>query len=378
MNGDDIPTPMPLSPTPNVAVKNSSSSQGLSLYFLFEYWRDAVPDRVARTVEDFERRVKQMDELTGHKPADQLTKADFIAFRDSILAKGNTTATAEKDLSFLKAIMGYAHESDKIPNNPAAGIKVKKAKVSKSGLRELELADLVKLFSSPIYTENKRPQGGGGGAAAWLPLLGLYSGACLEDLCQLRPDDVQDRGGMHFLRIRDYEDETSGISTHVKTEESRRNLPVHAELIRAGFLTYVEYVRSQGEVWLFLRLSVDRFGNRGGNWSKWWARWRNRLGVSGRQKCFHAFRHNFKSACREAGIEEEGHDALTGHSGNGNIGRDYGKFSLRALTAVMMKVTHDGFKFNWVWQPSEAIWLPYKRKLVPGAKVARKATRTTS
>ena len=40
-------------------------------------------------------------------------------------------------------------------------------------------------------------------------------------------------------------------------------------------------------------------------------------------KDFHSFRHGFKDACRAARIGEEGHDALTGHTGGG-IGRDYG------------------------------------------------------
>jgi integrase len=41
-------------------------------------------------------------------------------------------------------------------------------------------------------------------------------------------------------------------------------------------------------------------------------------------KTFHSFRHTFKRACREAGISEEIHHALTGHSGGG-VGRSYGR-----------------------------------------------------
>ena len=43
-----------------------------------------------------------------------------------------------------------------------------------------------------------------------------------------------------------------------------------------------------------------------------------------RSKTFHSFRHTFKRACRKAGLAEEIHHALTGHSGGG-VGRAYGR-----------------------------------------------------
>lgn len=359
-------TPLPHRPT---------ESAGITLHALFEYWRDAVTGRPARTVEDFERRVKQIDELTGHKPADQLVKADFVNFRDAMLAKGKATTTVEKDLSFLKTIMRYAHKSDKIPQNPTDGIKVSQRKVSQSPQRALDMSDVTTLFNSPIYTKHERPHGGGRDAAAWVPLLSLYAGARLEELCQLRVDDIQQQDEIHFMRIIDLDDEAAGIHTNVKTDESRRRVPIHPVLIEAGFLAYVAYIKAQEQDWLFPHLNPDRYGKRGGNWSKWWARWRTTLGVCGRQKCYHAFRHNFKSACRDSEIGEDLHDALTGHNGGG-VGRDYGTFSLKALDTAMRKLRHPGLTFTWVWQPSTERWAqttrPVRRSKVSAGGVERR------
>ena len=72
--------------------------------------------------------------------------------------------------------------------------------------------------------------------------------------------------------------------------------------------------------------------------------------VSGCQKCFHAFRHVYKTACRGAGIGEDLHDAITGHR-KGHEGRKYGKFSLNALQEAVNKVAYPEFKLDWVWQP---------------------------
>jgi hypothetical protein len=48
-------------------------------------------------------------------------------------------------------------------------------------------------------------------------------------------------------------------------------------------------------------------------WSKWFGR-HLRLTV-GIAKVFHSLRHTFKRMCRDAGLPEEMHDALTGHAG---------------------------------------------------------------
>ena len=358
MHGEVVTTPPPpalsangrVVPAPTItALPNGAVTTDVTLYSLFEYWRDAVPGRPLRTVEDFKRRVQQMDALTGNKPANLLTKSDFVLFRDAMIAKGKATTTVEKDLSFLKTIMRYAHESDKIPSNPTEALKVSKRKVSSKVRRRLQIDDVCKVFGSSIYTADERPKGGGCDAAAWVPLIGLYTGARLEEVCQLRLADIQKRDGINFFNIIDLDDDDLNIKTSVKTDDSRRQVPIHAELIKAGFLDYVAHIKAQGHDWLFPHLQPDRYGKRGGNWSKWWARWRQSLGVAGASKCYHAFRHTFKTACRQADVEEETHDALTGHSGGG-IGRDYGEYPLSTLNRAIQKVRFPGFDLKWAWK----------------------------
>jgi len=364
MHGEVVPTPispaLPANGRAALAPAAAASPSGavtadVTLYSLFEYWRDAVQGRPLRTVEDFMRRVQQMDALTGNKPANLLTKSDFVQFRDAMIAKGKATTTVEKDLSFLKTIMRYAHESDKIPTNPTEALKVSKRKVSTKVRRRLLMDDVCKVFGSSIYTTHERPKGGGRDAAAWVPLIGLYTGARLEEVCQLRLADIQQLDDIHFFNIIDLDDEDLNIKTSVKTDESRRQVPIHEKLIKAGFLDYVAHIKARGHDWLFPHLTPDRYDKRSGNWSKWWARWRKSLGVAGVSKCYHAFRHTFKTACRQADVEEETHDALTGHSGGG-VGRDYGDYPLPALNRAIQKVRFPGFDFKWVWTPSDAAW----------------------
>lgn len=69
---------------------------------------------------------------------------------------------------------------------------------------------------------------------------------------------------------------------------------------------------------------------------QWFGRYlRSTCGITDTTKVFHSFRHTFKRITRDAGINEELHDALTGHS-SGGVGRSYGKgFSLKPLARAM-------------------------------------------
>ncbi len=166
----------------------------------------------------------------------------------------------------------------------------------------------------------------------------MYTGARLKELAQLMVYDVkQDPKHGYYLNITDLneEDDDEHIKA-VKTNTSRRRIPLHPDLIKIGFLTYWEECKTQKHRQLFPLLKVDQHGKLSGNWSKWWSRYmRAEIGITAKSKVLHSFRHTFKDACREAGIGEEIHDSLTGHSGGG-VGRVYcSEYSLEQLTKAI-------------------------------------------
>jgi hypothetical protein len=104
-------------------------------------------------------------------------------------------------------------------------------------------------------------------------------------------------------------------------------------IIREGFIDYVEALPKDGP--LFPDLNPDRFGRRAGAATKkigdWLRRLQKETGVllveKGRYAPNHSWRHRFKSECRRIRMEEEVHDALTGHrEGRGRVSRDYGEY----------------------------------------------------
>jgi hypothetical protein len=77
-----------------------------------------------------------------------------------------------------------------------------------------------------------------------------------------------------------------------------------------------------------------------GHSTKTIGRWiSERVGITDRRKApNHSRRHYFKPVCRDDDIEEEYHDALTGHKGQASDGRDYGEYYVRKLYREICKI----------------------------------------
>lgn len=90
---------------------------------------------------------------------------------------------------------------------------------------------------------------------------------------------------------------------------------------------------------MFSSLKPASDGTRTGNWSKWFGRYlRETVKIVDSRLVFHSFRHTFKNRCRQAGVPEDIHDALTGHVNN-SVGRSYGgQYPLKPLVEAVKKI----------------------------------------
>jgi hypothetical protein len=149
-----------------------------------------------------------------------------------------------------------------------------------------------------------------------------------------------------FITIKEDLDEGRWL----KTIGSRRAVPVHPELMRIGFMRFVDNVR-QGNGnggRLFPLLTPGPKGGFGEAWSKWFGRHIRDLGVTNRASVFHSFRHGFKDALRAASVNEDVNDALTGHIGVASVARSYGakqmvrRFGVPVLAEAVTKVAYPG------------------------------------
>lgn len=153
----------------------------------------------------------------------------------------------------------------------------------------------------------------------WLPLLGLYTGARLGELCMLAVDDVLEVEGIQCIRIAATHD-----AQRFKTGTSKRYVALHPELIRIGFLDYVDAVRQRGYEFIFDNLNrvIRSRGKYVLKWSDTASRWFNRaflesqVGIKekgDRDTCYHSLRHSLIDRLRNKEVHVPTINAITGH-----------------------------------------------------------------
>ncbi len=335
------------SPVPPV---NVSAAKTPVLSDLVEQWA-AERTPTPKTVEMWRRTVALFDRHAGALPVASITKRQVISFKDHLISGGKSRATVANRINQLRALFRYAVELDLIVNDPSAGIRVPADKRASEARVQFDAEALAAVFNGPVHALGARPSRAGGEAAYWLPLLALYTGARLNELGQLRPQDVSEepyRDAQDQLRsawvVRFVEDLEAGLT--LKTASSQRRIPIHQTLIDLGFLSYVQGMKEAGRQRLFPDLRPDRFGTVTGNWSKWFGSYlRETCGVKDRRLVFHSFRHSFKHYARECGVPKATNDAITGHE-SGDVGDAYGglDYPLRPLVEGMMTYRVPGFE----------------------------------
>ena len=98
----------------------------------------------------------------------------------------------------------------------------------------------------------------------WVTLLSAYSGARLNEVCQLNVDDIQPANGIWLMNINAKTEDKS-----VKTQAGTRLVPVHPKLLELGFLDYVDQVRNEKQQKLFpnlKKMAGAGFGTRISHW----------------------------------------------------------------------------------------------------------------
>jgi integrase len=100
----------------------------------------------------------------------------------------------------------------------------------------------------------------------WVVHIGAYSGLRLEEIASLTISDVQLADGLHYFKV-----------TKSKSKAGVRIVPIHSEVLAAGFLAYRDALKD-GSLWPSLKARrLD--GKRGRRTTKLFANMRRGLGL---------------------------------------------------------------------------------------------------
>jgi integrase len=230
------------------------------------------------------------------------TISEIIALKPEPMA----TRTINKSLERISSLFKFATSKPKydLRYNPFSG-----RSLDESGTQRREpftVDELTKLFGAAEHAQRRYKTA----YSYWLPLMGLLTGARLNELCQLHLSDFEVIGGIDCINIQDVED-----GQRVKNKSARRLVPVHDKLIEVGLIRYVDRLRAQGHDRLFptLELTEDGYGKMP---SRWFGRFKNRCGIMEKHtKVFHSFRHTFISSLLNNDVPETAIAPIVGHEG---------------------------------------------------------------
>jgi integrase len=183
-------------------------------------------------------------------------------------------------------------------------------------------------------------------AQYWLPLIGLYTGARVNEVCQVNPQcDVQEEEGIWFFDFNEESASDERVTKSVKTAGSRRKTPIHSKLLELGLMKYVDRMKKQGSTLLFPQWIPTR-GRASPAGEDWFRQFLAETGLRdethGRTLLgMHAFRHtlmNYGFNNHIANVE-----VITGHVGEASrVVRGYrGEMALPNKKIVVEKLNFD-------------------------------------
>ncbi|WP_146044485.1 tyrosine-type recombinase/integrase [Burkholderia pseudomallei] len=298
---------------------------------------------------------------TKNIPIRDVNRQDVSIFIDDLLAQGISHHTIQqKYLAAISGLFALAQAEGSFPEGstfPSRGHKLltkREAKKTqgKRSYKPFTDQDLKDIFNPKTYLAQRNP------TDYWLPLLALFTGGRISELCQLLTHDVRKIGEIWAIAITD-EDE----SQRLKTPAAKRTIPLHPQLIKLGFLDFVDDMASFGGM-LFPYLTANKFSNFSETPSERWGSYLDTIGISDRKKVFHSFRSTSNNRLKQNGVSEETRCQFIGHEYDTVNSTNYAE-----LHNVAFLLEHAASKLNFdvdftvIPYPRETILAATKRKL---------------
>jgi len=114
--------------------------------------------------------------------------------------------------------MSWAKRNGYIKDNTFEGLQIKTNKNNPVAKERspFDRSDIDAIFGANLALKKEYQK--------WLPMLGYYTGARLNELCQLHLSDIRKEGHVWYLDINNDTDDK-----RLKTPSSKRKVPIHSE-----------------------------------------------------------------------------------------------------------------------------------------------------
>ncbi|HEM8294390.1 TPA: tyrosine-type recombinase/integrase [Providencia stuartii] len=309
----------------------------ISFCELFDEYKEQIfrdePERAEKRIKEYSTAANRFSEFIGLKTIEEISKEDIMKFRSLMEKQPLRPTKATKKLTLqqqaeltgdklspqrvrnllmaLSAIFRVAVENGLLQANPISEIPKKKRQRSNNHYAFSE-SEVTTIFNLPLFEGEESPHGA---MAYWVPIILYYTGARVEEICQLYKQNIIDDNGIPCILVE------MGENQSVKTGNTR-TIPLHNHLIELGFMDYV----NSRENYLFSG-QRNAAGKYSYNFIRWFGQYIRKHGIDNPEiKPTHSFRHTFITYCRNRGEREDVQNSITGHA-QGSVGRGYGAYT---------------------------------------------------
>lgn len=216
--------------------------------------------------------------------------------------------TINKHIATYSSLFRWAVNNSYLANNYFHGISLPQRRKKEPSREAFTQEQLQTIYDNLIRNHGLVRKD----AHKWGSLIALFTGARLNEVAQLKIEDVKQIDEIWCFDIND-----SGNKT-LKTAASKRIVPIHPKLIELGLLDYRNNVEAQGYERLLHQLAYHRGNGYGRNLGRWFNdRFLKELGIKEKTLVFHSLRHAMVTALLQAGVELSLVKAIVGHTQNG-------------------------------------------------------------
>ena len=218
--------------------------------------------------------------------------------------------------------------------NPAKKLQVKDDRLEIDLREPFSTSDLDLIFAHPIFLHKKFKNP----AFYWAPIISLYTGMRLEEICQLYCTDIYPVEGIYVIDVNDKPSIDGVRDKRIKTKNAKRIIPIHKKLIDLGLLSYKNEIEKKSER-LFPMLekngSVTKYGKQPGKVFSKIVKDCNIEGI----KSFHSFRHTFSNFFKNKLMHNDIFREMYGHTNQYLAGKQYGsRFDVKICYKLLSEV----------------------------------------
>ena len=285
-------------------------------------WFDKLPVTCGKSPRD--RDVGTTLQEICDRALDRIDKGDLGA--DAIGLEG---VTSNKHLRKIKQIYDLAREEiDVLQEIKFSKFMVPDLKDEREARDAYTVEQAIEIFSLPPWTgcAGARDRLAVGSevfhdSLYFVLLIVWYTGMRREEVCKLLVAEIQCDASYWFISIR------NSAAGRVKNANSVRLIALAGELIRLGFVQYVDAIRAAGHDAVFPELVAESGASTKGDvfYRIWWIYIAPLLTGLKRGQALHAARHSFDTELKELEVLPEHREDALGHAGKHGEGRRYSK-----------------------------------------------------